>query len=91
MTNRTGIRIFAQRLPSRLPGGRGDPADARPPAEQLRDPGPDAPADERRVGDLGRQPVYYMVKVLLAVFVGLFRSHPTVETGDTPVSAETAL
>ncbi len=34
------------------------------------------------------QPIYYMVKVLLAVFVGLFRSHPNVEPGDTPVSAE---
>jgi hypothetical protein len=34
------------------------------------------------------QPVYYMIKVLLAVFVGLFRSSPTVEQGDTPVSAE---
>jgi hypothetical protein len=37
------------------------------------------------------QPVYYMVKVLLAVFVGLFRSHATIEPGDTPVSARTAL
>ena len=37
------------------------------------------------------QPAYYMVKVLLAVFIGLFRSHPTVEPGDTPVSAEQAL
>jgi glycosyltransferase involved in cell wall biosynthesis len=37
------------------------------------------------------QPVYYMVKVLLAVFIGLFRSHPTVEQGDTPVRAEHAL
>jgi len=37
------------------------------------------------------QPVYYMVKVLLAVFIGLFRSHPTVEPGDTPVSADTGI
>jgi hypothetical protein len=37
------------------------------------------------------RPAYYMVKVLLAVFVGLFRSHPTVEPGDTPVSAEHAI
>lgn len=37
------------------------------------------------------QPMYYMVKVLLAVFVGLFRSHATVEPGDTPVSAEPTL
>jgi glycosyltransferase involved in cell wall biosynthesis len=37
------------------------------------------------------QPAYYMVKVLLAVFVGLFRRHATVEPGDTPVRAEPAL
>jgi glycosyltransferase involved in cell wall biosynthesis len=34
------------------------------------------------------QPVYYMIKVLLAVFIGLFRTNPTVERGDTPVEAE---
>lgn len=37
------------------------------------------------------QPVYYMIKVLLAVFIGLFRANPTVEQGDTPVSAEHAI
>ena len=37
------------------------------------------------------KPIYYMIKVLLAVFVGLFRSHPTVEPGDTPTRAEPAL
>jgi len=37
------------------------------------------------------QPVYYMIKVLLAVFIGLFRSHPTVEPGDTPINAEHAI
>jgi len=37
------------------------------------------------------QPLYYMVKVLLAVFIGLFRSSPTVEQGDTPVRAEHAI
>ncbi len=37
------------------------------------------------------KPIYYMVKVLLAVFVGLFRSHPTVEPGDTPVRTEPAI
>jgi glycosyltransferase involved in cell wall biosynthesis len=30
-------------------------------------------------------PAYYMVKVLLAVFIGLFRRHPTIEPGDTAV------
>jgi hypothetical protein len=37
------------------------------------------------------QPIYYMIKVLLAVFIGLFRSHATVEEGDTPVRAEHAI
>ena len=37
------------------------------------------------------QPIYYMVKVLLAVFIGLFRSHPSPEPGDTRVSAEPAI
>ena len=37
------------------------------------------------------QPVYYMIKVLLAVFIGLFRSSPTVEQGDTPLGAEHAI
>lgn len=37
------------------------------------------------------QPLYYMVKVLLAVFVGMFRSHPTIEPGDAPVTAQTAI
>ena len=35
---------------------------------------------------------YYMVKVLLAIFVGLFRSKPTVRSGDeAPVTAEHSL
>jgi glycosyltransferase involved in cell wall biosynthesis len=37
------------------------------------------------------QPAYYMVKVLLAVFIGLFRSNPVVERGDTAVNAEHAI
>jgi glycosyltransferase involved in cell wall biosynthesis len=37
------------------------------------------------------QPVYYMIKVLLAVFIGLFRANPTVERGDTRVEAEHAI
>ncbi len=33
--------------------------------------------------------VYYMIKVLLAVFVGLLRARPAVEPGDRPpVAAE---
>jgi hypothetical protein len=38
------------------------------------------------------QPVYYMAKVLLAVFVGLFRARPEVEPGhEAPVAAERSL
>jgi glycosyltransferase involved in cell wall biosynthesis len=37
------------------------------------------------------QPLYYMVKVLLAVFVGLFRSNPTLEPGDPSVRADRAI
>jgi len=40
------------------------------------------------IGMLGS--VYYMIKVLLAVFVGLFRANPTVEPADMPVDAEHA-
>ncbi len=33
--------------------------------------------------------VYYMIKVLLAIFVGLLRARPAVEPGDdAPVAAE---
>jgi hypothetical protein len=36
--------------------------------------------------------VYYMVKVLLAIFVGLLRSRPVVEAGDqAPVTAESSI
>jgi hypothetical protein len=38
------------------------------------------------------QSIYYMVKVLLAVFVGLFRARPTAADGDAPpVAAERSL
>jgi glycosyltransferase involved in cell wall biosynthesis len=37
------------------------------------------------------QPIYYMIKVLLAVFIGLFRASPVVEQGDTAVNAEHAI
>jgi hypothetical protein len=37
------------------------------------------------------QSLYYMVKVLLAVLVGLFRSHPAIDQGDTGVRADRSL
>ena len=42
-------RAVRARLPARLPRGRGDPADARAPPAQLRDPRRDAPALDRRL------------------------------------------
>jgi hypothetical protein len=36
--------------------------------------------------------IYYMVKVLLAIFVGLFRARPAIEGGEAPaVRAEPSL
>ena len=44
------------------------------------------------LGDLLGQPVYYMVKVLLAVFVALFRAEPPVEAREPePVPATRGL
>jgi hypothetical protein len=38
------------------------------------------------------EPMYYMVKVLLAVLVGLFRARPTLGPGEqAPVAAERSL
>jgi len=42
-------------------------------------------------GGVGTGLYSMLVFVLLAVFIGLFRSHPTVEPGDPPVSAEPAI
>ena len=62
-------------------------------AHRLRDArgaGADVRARRRRLLDQGSgKSIYYMVKVLLALFVGLARRRPTVEPGDdAPVAAE---
>ena len=90
MVDRRGIELFARDYPHDYPEVeavlllhfhqlRGD-----------RDPG----ADARRARPASRRStrarsVYYMIKVLLAIFVGLLRARPTVEPGDqAPVTAE---
>jgi glycosyltransferase involved in cell wall biosynthesis len=91
MTNRTGITIFASDYPHDYPEVE---AILLMHAHRLRSC--EIPVRMRaRTSGVSAissgQPLYYMVKVLLAVFVGLFRARPTVEPGDTPVSARTAL
>jgi hypothetical protein len=91
MTNRTAVRLFARDYPHDYPEVE---AILLMHAHRLRSC--ELPVQMRaRTSGVSAissaQPAYYMVKVLLAVFVGLFRSHPTIESGDTPVSARTAI
>jgi hypothetical protein len=91
MTNRTGIRLFAHDYPHDYPEVE---AILLMHAHRLRSCEVPVRMRARTTGVSAissSQPAYYMVKVLLAVFVGLFRSHPTIEPGDTPVSARTTL
>jgi glycosyltransferase involved in cell wall biosynthesis len=91
MTNRSGIELFAHDYPHDYPEVE---AILLMHAHQLRSCEIPVRMRPRTTGVSAissTQPIYYMVKVLLAVFVGLFRSHPTVEPGDTPVRAEHAI
>jgi glycosyltransferase involved in cell wall biosynthesis len=91
MTNRKGIRLFAGDYPHDYPEVE---AILLMHAHRLRSCEIPVRMRARTSGVSAissTQPVYYMVKVLLAVFVGLFRSHPTIEPADTPVSARTAI
>jgi hypothetical protein len=91
MTNRKAIRLFARDYPHDYPEVE---AILLMHAHRLKSCEVPVKMRPRTTGEstiTSTRPVYYMVKVLLAVFVGLFRSHPTVEPGDTPVSAEHAL
>jgi glycosyltransferase involved in cell wall biosynthesis len=91
MVNRTGIRLFASDYPHDYPEVE---AILLMHAHRLRSCELPVKMRARRSGESAissTQTVYYMVKVLLAVFVGLFRSHPTLEPGDPPVQAEAAL
>lgn len=91
MTNRTGITIFAGDYPHDYPEVE---AILLMHAHRLRSCEIPVRMRARTSGESvisSGQPVYYMVKVLLAVFVGLFRSRPTLEPGDKPVTARTAI
>jgi hypothetical protein len=91
MINRRGIRLFARDYPHDYPEVE---AILLVHAHRLRSCELAVRMRARTSGVSvisSTEPVYYMVKVLLAVFVGLFRSHPTIEPGDTSVRAETGL
>jgi glycosyltransferase involved in cell wall biosynthesis len=91
LTNRTGIRLFASDYPHDYPE-----VEALLLIHGHRLRSCEIPVRMRaRMSGVSAissiQAAYYMTKVLLAVFVGLFRSHPTLEPGDPPVSARTAI
>jgi glycosyltransferase involved in cell wall biosynthesis len=91
MTNRVAIRLFARDYPHDYPEVE---AILLMHAHRLKSCEVPVRMRPRTTGVSAissTQPVYYMVKVLLAVCVGLFRAHPTIEPGDTPVKAEPAL
>jgi hypothetical protein len=91
MTNRTGIKLFARDYPHDYPEVE---AILLMHAHRLSSCELPVRMRARATGVSAissGQPVYYMFKVLLAVFVGLFRSHPTIEPGDVPVSADHGL
>jgi len=89
MTNRRGIELFARDYPHDYPEVE---AVLMIHAHQLRST--EVPVKMRaRLGGHSSinasRSAYYMVKVLLAIFVGLFRARPTVSRGDeAPVTAE---
>jgi glycosyltransferase involved in cell wall biosynthesis len=92
MTNRRGIELFARDYPHDYPEVE---AILLMHAHRLRSCEIAVRMRPRMTGESAissTQSVYYMVKVLLAVFVGLFRRRPNVEPKDPPaVSAEPAL
>jgi glycosyltransferase involved in cell wall biosynthesis len=91
MTNRIGIELFARDYPHDYPEVE---AILMMHAHRLNScevPVAMRPRTSGVSAISSTQPIYYMIKVLLAVFVGLFRSSPVVEQGDTPVNAEHAI
>jgi glycosyltransferase involved in cell wall biosynthesis len=92
MTNRRGIELFARDYPHDYPEVE---AILLMHAHRLRSCEIPVLMRARTTGESAissTQSVYYMVKVLLAVFVGLFRRRPTIEPGERPaVAAEHAL
>lgn len=92
MTSRRGIELFAHDYPHDYPEVE---AILLMHAHRLRSCELPVQMRPRLTGQSvisSSQSVYYMVKVLLAVFVGLFRRRPTVDAGEpAAVSAEPAL
>jgi glycosyltransferase involved in cell wall biosynthesis len=92
MTNRRGIELFARDYPHDYPEVE---AILLMHAHRLRSAEIAVRMRPRTTGESAissTQSVYYMVKVLLAVFVGLFRRRPNVEAGERPaVVAEHSL
>jgi glycosyltransferase involved in cell wall biosynthesis len=87
MTNRRGIELFARDYPHDYPEVE---AILLMHAHRLRSAEIPVLMQPRLTGESAissTQSVYYMVKVLLAVFVGLFRRRPTIEAGDRPAVA----
>lgn len=87
MTNRRGIELFAHDYPHDYPEVE---AILLMHAHRLRSCEIPVLMRPRLTGESAissSQSVYYMVKVLLAVFVGLFRRRPTVAAGDRPAVA----
>jgi hypothetical protein len=87
MTNRRGIELFARDYPHDYPEVE---AILLMHAHRLRSCEIPVRMRPRLTGESvisSSQSVYYMVKVLLAVFVGLFRRRPTVDSGERPAPA----
>lgn len=91
MTNRVGIELFARDYPHDYPEVEAILLMHAHRLESCEIPVLMRPRTSGVSAISSTQPLYYMVKVLLAVFIGLFRSHPTVEPGDTPITAEHSL
>jgi glycosyltransferase involved in cell wall biosynthesis len=87
MTNRRGIELFAHDYPHDYPEVE---AILLMHAHRLRSCEIPVLMRPRLTGESAissTQSVYYMVKVLLAVFVGLFRRRPTIDSGERPAVA----
>jgi glycosyltransferase involved in cell wall biosynthesis len=91
MTNRVGIELFARDYPHDYPEVEAILMMHAHRLSSCEIPVVMRPRTSGVSAISSTQPVYYMIKVLLAVFIGLFRSNPTVEQGDTPVAAEHAI
>jgi glycosyltransferase involved in cell wall biosynthesis len=92
MTNRRGTELFARDYPHDYPEVE---AILMVHAHRLQSAEVPVVMRERSGGTSSinaSRSAYYMVKVLLALFVGLFRARPVVEPGDrSPVAAERSL